>query len=294
MGDQEHHPETAQRSRDSDKSTLHKLFGSGRRVAVTLGTILATAVIGWVVTYYAPGVVSHKTEMPPIHPILTDVQDDPFTVSTFTNLPVIMFLPASAVSSSKRNPSSDICNGFHEWGRRLGGADVNATHIRLIVQGATSSAVIITGLSARVLNHKAVNGRTVECATSQGEAQIRTLAINLDSRNTSASYLAHGKRSPFGFTLGKGETEVFDITASTSKADMLEWSLLLHFTVDGKEQSIEMRDRGVPFRTVARHKGQLYVWVGHWIAWLFTGDIRLTTKKSQYGMHLPSQETTGE
>ena len=260
MGDQEHRPETAQHDRDSDESALHKLFGSGRRVAVTLGTILATAVIGWAVTYYAPGAVSHKTEMPPI---LTDVQDDPFAVSTFTNLPVRMFLPASAVSFNTRNPPIDFCNGFHEWGRRLGGADVNATHIRLIVQGTTSSAVIITGLSAHVLNHKAVNGFNVEC-TSQGEAQIRTLAINLDSRNPSASYLTQGKRSPFGFTLQKGETEVFDITASTSKADMLEWSLLLHFTIDGKDQSIEIRDRGVLFRTVAEHKGTWYDWTGSW------------------------------
>lgn len=115
-----------------------------------------------------------------------------------------------------------------------------------------------------MLNHKAVTGVKVECPT-QGEAQIRTLAINLDSRNRSASYLTQGKRSPFGFTLRKGETEVFDITASTAKADMLEWSLLLYLTVDGKEQSIEIRNRGLPFRTVAEHKGTWYDWTGSWI-----------------------------
>lgn len=261
MGNQKRPQRRTQRSRDSHTSTLQKLFGTGHRVAATLGTIFATAVIGWAVAFYAPGVASHKTEGPPI---VTDVQDDPFAVSTFNSLSVRMFLPSSAVSPRTRNPPINYCNGFHDWGRRLGSADVNTTHVRLIAQGATDSAVIITGLSARVLDRKAVNGLNVECP-SQGEAQIRVLTINLDSHNPSASYLMENRRSPFGFTVKKGETEVFDVTASTSSSEITDWDLLLHLTVDGKEQSIEVQDGGKPFRTVAEHKGKWYDWSGSWM-----------------------------
>lgn len=251
---------TSTQNKDSHKSALDKLFGTGRRVTATLGTVFATAVISWAVAFYAPGVASHKTESPPI---VTDVQDDPFAVATFNNLSVQMFLPASAVSPRTRNPPINYCSGFHDWGRRLGGADVNTTHVRLTAQGTTDSAVIITGLSARVLGRKAVNGLNVEC-TSQGEAQIRVLTINLDSHNPYASYLMENRPSPFGFTLKKGETEVFDVTASTSSSEMTDWDLLLHLTVDGKEQSIEVQDRGKPFRTVGEHKGTWYDWIGSW------------------------------
>lgn len=268
MGSQRHPPRGTQRSRgphastqrkDSHTSTRHKLFGTGRRAATTLGTVFTTAVISWAVAFYAPGVASHKTE----NAVVTDVQDDPFGISTFNNLSVEMFVPASAVSPRPRNPPIDYCNGFHDWGRSLGGADVNTTHLRLIVQGTTDSAVIITGLSARVLDRKAVNGLYVEC-TSEGEAQIRVLTVNLDSPNPSASYHVEGRLSPFGFTLKKGETEVFDVAASTSSSMMTDWDLILHLTVDGKEQSIEVQDRGKPFRTVAEHTAKWYVWNGSW------------------------------
>ena len=260
MCDQERRQQEERRSDDSGTPVLHKLFGTGRRVTATFGTVLVTAVIGWAVAYYAPGVLSHKTESPPV---VTDVLDDPYAIDTFNNLPIAMLLPASAASPVTKNPPARWCSGFHMWGRRLGGADVNATHFRLIVQGTADKAVIITGISARVLNHKSVNGLNVVCPTA-GAAQIRSLTMNLDSPNLSAVYLVKGSLSPFGFTLRKGETEVFDVTAITTSSEMLEWNILLHLTVDGREQTIVVQDRGAPFRTVAEHKGKWSVWTGSW------------------------------
>jgi hypothetical protein len=241
-------------------STRDKLFGTGRRIAVTVASIFVTAVIGWAVAFYAPGLVTPKTEHPPI---ATDVQDDPFGVSTFNSLSVRMFLPASVISARAKNPPINYCDGFHDWGRGLGGADANETYVRLIAQGETDSAVIITGISARILDRKTVSGVNVECP-SEGGAQIRVLAINLDSPDRAASYLVKGRLSPFGFTLKKGETEVFDISAKTSSLEMTDWDLVLHVTVDGNEQSIEVQDRGRPFRTTAQHGGNWYTWSGAW------------------------------
>lgn len=260
MSDHESGRQEARPPIKSEKKASRKLFGTGRRAVVALASIAATAVIGWAVAYYAPGIVSHNTEGPAL---LTDVQDDPFAIDTFSNLPIQMMLPVNAVSYKTGNPPPNWCSGFHEWGRHLNGADVNATHVRLIVQGSTDKAVIITGIGAQVLKHQSVSGVYVRCPTA-GEAQIRTLNMNLDSPAPSAVYLVKGSRNPFGFTLSKGETEVFDLTAVTHSAEMLEWNLVLHLTVDGQDQTIEVQDRGASFRTIGEHKAKWYDWTGTW------------------------------
>jgi hypothetical protein len=79
VGDQERRRRGARRSENSGIPAPRKLFGMGRRAVAALAAILATAVIGWAVAYYAPGVVSHKTESPPV---VTDVQDDPAAIVT--------------------------------------------------------------------------------------------------------------------------------------------------------------------------------------------------------------------
>ena len=247
---------------NTETEDRRKLFGTGRRAAVAAASIAATAVIGWAVAYYAPGIVSHRAEGPPV---FTDVQDDPFTIDTFRNLPIPMMLPASTVSRRTENPPVNWCSGFHGWGRNLGGADVYATHVRLIVQGATDKAVIVTGISARVLKHQPIHGLYVRCPTA-GAAQIRALHMNLDSPNPLAVYLVKGSRTPFGFTLRKGETEVFDLTATTHSTEMLEWNLVLYLTVDGQQQKIEIQDRGAPFRTISAQKVSWYAWTGAWTA----------------------------
>jgi hypothetical protein len=236
-------------------------FATGRRAAAALGTILVTAIVGWAVTYFAPGIVNPKTDSPPV---ATNVLDDPAAIDIFSDDGVQMLLPAGAVTPTTPNPPGRWCNGFHDWGRRLGGADVDATKLRLIVQGTTDKAVVITGLGAHILNRKLVTGLNVGCP-SAGQAQIRVLALDLDSPNPSATHLIRGKRSPFGFTLRKGETEIFDITATTVKPEMVEWNLRLDLTVDGRPQSIEVQDRGAPFRTVAAPKGSSYDWTDYWV-----------------------------
>jgi hypothetical protein len=215
------------------------------KLAVAVAATVGTAVVGGIVSYYLPGVLSQDSEKP----VLINVEDDPNAISSFASGTQTLALPVSLRGTRPANPQLSFCSDFHPWGRMLGGVDVGSTRFRVTLQGNTSQAVLITKVGARILGRAASpDGIYVHCPTA-GNASIRSLTMNLDRDQPTASEKGAGTRV-FGITLKQGETEVLDISAATRDEDRtLTWTLLIAVTVNGKSETLEVQDRGQPFKT---------------------------------------------
>ena len=103
------------------------------------------------------------------------------------------------------------------WASGLGGIDARKTEFRLVVQGNSSLPVVLDGMSARILRRVVISRPVpVECGTA-GNATVRSNQINLDAHPPLADYRTAYGTKPFAFTLNKGDTEIFDITAVTTE-----------------------------------------------------------------------------
>jgi hypothetical protein len=69
------------------------------------------------------------------------------------------------------------------------------------------------------------------------------------------------RRKPFGFTLKKNETEVFEIWAVTAKC-YCRWVIELDLVVNGTHAAKTITNKGQPFQTTAWSCCRSYVWVG--------------------------------
>jgi hypothetical protein len=262
-----------------------------RRAVVFVISTTTAALIAWAVGFYLPGrgeSTASSTSATPTSaisvdttwaststtspaqgaPIRVSVQDDPAAIDIWSDDGMAMILPRSVASGhvprTPAKPPGNGCVGLHGWARRLGGIDLETTRVRLIVQGDTDKAVIITSISAQILSVKPTPKTVGAACSSEGSAQPRTLSLDLDAANPSAVYRVAGRKSPFGFTLRKGETEVFDLEAHTSKREIIEWNILLKLTIAGEDREIEIQDRGAPFRTSDARPGKIYGWPVDW------------------------------
>jgi hypothetical protein len=74
-----------------------------------------------------------------------------------------------------------------------------------------------------------------------------------------------GALVPFLFTVHKGQTEIFDITASTNKCTC-QWDATIELTVNGKQERYTVRAAGnAPFKTTSSLDAKPYQWIdGRW------------------------------
>jgi hypothetical protein len=125
------------------------------------------------------------------------------------------------------------CDGLHAWGTHNGGADLGFTSVQVVAQGRSDSAVLLTNLKVRVLSKAApAPGIEARCE-SAGSVQFRTISVDLDAEPPKVTYKA-ASESTFGFTLNKGETETFIVTANTTKA-AYRWVIDMEMVVDGQK-----------------------------------------------------------
>jgi hypothetical protein len=201
-------------------------------------------------------------------PIRVSVENDPVMVDAFADDGMAMILPIAAAAGQvprlPPKPPGAGCIGLHDWARRVKGVDQGITRVRLVVQGDSNKAVVITGISARVVAVRPIPASVSVFCGPEGEAQIRNLTVDLDAPNPAAVYTVAGRKSPFGFTLRKGETEIFDVRASTRRRQIIEWNLVLRLVVAGEPREIEVQDRGAPFRTSDGRPRRALEWPREW------------------------------
>ncbi|MFC6081736.1 hypothetical protein [Sphaerisporangium aureirubrum] len=226
-----------------------------RRGSVFVVSTVVAGVIGTVVTYYVTRVL---TEREPVRPIAVNVNDEPPTIPSFTTSAVEYVMPAGLRPAA---PLPSECGEIVKWVKRHGGVSRTTTMFRVIVQGRTDAGVLIENMRARVVKRATApkGGTAIGCGAGQGEAEPRNIAISLDGLDPTAKYSSGvpGRKDLFGFTLAKGETEIFDITATTGSGTVT-WVISLDLVVQGERTTVEVLDNGKPFVTTAAPGARFY------------------------------------
>jgi hypothetical protein len=175
---------------------------------------------------------------------------------------------------SKVTSGPDDCSQFHSWVSQRGAIKANDNYLRVVLQGRHSNAVLISSLRARIVERRPpLAGIPVTCAfLGGGEPQIRFIRLDLDRRPAVGVHAELDdnneikQRKPFGFTLKKGETEIFDIWASTGHC-YCKWLIELDLVVNGTRAVKTISYSGQPFQTTAMPIGPIYSWERHSNRW---------------------------
>ena len=212
-----------------------------------LGTLLVTGVISTACAYYLPGLFSQvATPAPPV------------TLSVLDNAtpPVTMIMPQAHTAGG--SPGGG-CGNFRTWVISRDGEDAGTTSLSLVVQGNTDAPVYIYGIRAEVLSRNSpAKGAVIYCPTA-GYVTQRPVAINLDT-SSDGRYITKAPNSPFGFTVGASDLEVFSIAATTTQCNC-KWVLQVEAVVNGQTEQFTVTDHGRPFETSAYNRSTVeYEW----------------------------------
>jgi hypothetical protein len=238
---------------------------NARRGAKWLTGTAATAALTAAVTLMVTKAGDKAVE--PSSPIAVNLVADPAEIPAFADTLQQMAVPAHPAATVPQ-PQQNMCaaGGFRDWARGVGGADWKDTRVRLQLQGHSTKPVLVSGVTVHVLARRPAGQSVVlECQPS-GQLSPRVMALDLDAGHPMARDVRDGRSEPFhGYTLNNGEQEIFDITASTSRPEIIDWYLQLSLVADGKAISIDIQDHGKPLRTTAvqvadEHR---YAWRAH-------------------------------
>jgi hypothetical protein len=248
-----------------------------RRLLTIPGLVGATA-LTTAVSWGATAVITRVAESSaPEDAIAISVETDPARIAGVNTAGRTMVIPAGRRTTGSPGP---YCDGFHRWGVRNSGIDSEESIIQVVAQGRSDKAVLLRGLSVRVLSkQKPAPGIQVLCPNA-GDASFRALSIDLDASPPTVEYDSKSG-DPFGFTLANGETETFLVTARATTATYV-WRLELDVVVDGVKKTIGVGPSRGYTTTVARPGA---VWHWNWEnAWSLDPDH---SKLVQAGDPLP-------
>jgi hypothetical protein len=238
-------------------------------IALIVFTALATAVIGFVVVRYGPGLerflgrrpVRARVELDAVAPRIATQLDPAVFESGLPNWEAYGYVFPLRIEEVGIPPSS-LCREWREWARPKGGVDGRWTKVQVMVEGRAEGQVVIDRLDVEVLGrHEPKSGTYVFCPVGGASASPREISIRLDNDPSSVGFIEQGYEpaTEFLFTLGKGEVETFRIYAMTDRY-YCEWIARLSYVADDKRGSIEISDEGEPFRTTGITNAQAYVW----------------------------------
>jgi hypothetical protein len=176
------------------------------------------------------------------------------------------------------------CRSLFDAGIEAGGFNIDATHLKLDVEGHTRRDVTIVGMRAKILSRgKRRNGIRVVCFGG-GQSPRIGLYFQLDDDEPHARAVDREGR-PTGryfesttVEVENKETASFKITGRTSAS--VEWRLELDLIIDGKHTMQTIPSPGErPFRTTGRLSGgsDAGAYRGQVAFDPFTSPSRLTT-----------------
>ena len=148
------------------------------------------------------------------------------------------------------------------WAREHGGLDAFSTTAEVVVEGATSSPVVLTGLTVDVVE-RAPPPRAVHVAPSGGgPVAVRHFQVDLDKSPPKVSSLpAEFDPSPaidFPYTVSQSDPEVMYIVAYARAKCDCTWRANLEWVYQGKKGTTVIDDAGQPFHTVSPSRSVIY------------------------------------
>jgi len=204
------------------------------------------------IAFYSPTLFSYFSAHPP--PIFVKAEKS-------ANMPFDMVVPSDRTSV----PPPPGCDGFHAWGLQQGGVDAGQTNVSLIVQGNTDANVYISGIHASLTSREPLSqGAHVNC---QSEGRIDPQPVEIDLARSDQAFVVEGQNAPFGFTVSKTDTMVFDV-AVKAISSRYAYRLVVEAIVDGDSETFEVDDAGEPFAVTGDPtSGRYYSWgvSGGWV-----------------------------
>ena len=149
------------------------------------------------------------------------------------------------------------------WAAQQNSIDEGVTHMELVVQGNTDANVYVSKIRAQIIAESPnKKGILINCAT-QGEVTPVAVAIHLDTNPNAV--VSAGQHAPFGYTVNKTDTEVFNLSVFAQHRDY-RWNLAVDTVVAGKPATYVVTNRGQPFETTGYSESRVsYSWLdGEW------------------------------
>lgn len=153
-------------------------------------------------------------------------------------------------------PPPPVPQDTRGWAGALGGVDGGQMRLELTVQGTSKEAVVLRGLSVRVLSQGAPLKRS---AFSMGEGcgsgiEPQSFDVDLDDSRPTLTPVP-GKQGDetvpakdFPFRVSSSDVEVFDLDAHVEGHDV-SWYLELDWSSGGRTGTLRIDEGGKPFRT---------------------------------------------
>lgn len=225
-------------------------FGKPKRVLVALGTVVTSAAV---ILGAGNDLAKWGKERLGIeHQIIfsVGVTEVPEAFSYATP-------PLSAEQYSKLGTAPD-CPTLGERAISLGATDIGAAKKSFTLEGGTDRGVTISDIHAKIQTRtKPLAGAYIECASGGGVEGI-PLGFNLDDPipvardpRTNQPYFTSGNT----IDLSQSETQGFEVAGESSKS-YIEWTLEVVYVVDGERRTLELDDKGKPFRVTGSSENE--------------------------------------
>jgi len=232
-----------------------------------LATALLSLLLGWAVSYFAPGVWNSITGTLGKSPLEVRVITDADRIESARNN-ARQYLVHHPISEVGPPPSGVDPDGRYQWAHSMNGVDAWESYVELIIRGRSADPVVLLGIDINVVSRQPPLRGTLLSYDGLGAGiDVRKVHVDLDSDEPRTFHFTEDLKETEIFPLRVSDTEleVIDLVVSTGSCDC-RWTAELHYEVGGKEGSIQVDSHGQPFRTAAPANGsQSYHWLrGHW------------------------------
>ena len=199
-------------------------------IATTVLTASVTAGVTWTVNHL------EQFSFNPSDAVKLSVETDPAKINGVNPYLRPLIIPPTVRTHG--TPGEKGCDDFHAWATDNQGVDAGETVVQIVAQGTTDKAVLLQNMRISVIDTSPpLTGIGVLCMP-QGVVQQRGIAVDLDAKPPAVHYQSDSN-APFGFTLAKGETESFLVSAKAAKATY-RWKILIDVVVNGATKSLEV------------------------------------------------------
>jgi hypothetical protein len=203
-------------------------------IATTILTAVVGAGVSWTINYL------QQATFRPSDAIKLSIETDPAKMSGVSSYGRSAIIPSTVRTHGTPGPG---CAGFHSWMADNQGVDAGKTALQIAAQGSTDKPVLIQNMVVTITDRSPPRtGINVVCATAGG-AQFHSIAVDLDATppkvDFDAAEYSYAPKGRFGFTLAKGETESFIVTAFARKATY-RWRIEFDVVIDGVAATMEV------------------------------------------------------
>lgn len=242
---------------DKPSEGLRKVFDSGTRARKWLLGIVLAAVAAVITSYVTGGITSG------VDRVRGSFEEEPAPLGVTVTHSAKRgsghwIVPGNLASvKSLPLPQGDLkdLEVWDAWARGHGGSDAYSTTAEVVVEGATPSPVVLTGLTVDVVE-RAPPPRAVHVVPfGGGPVAVRHFQVDLDkSPPAIASIPAEFDDTPaidFPYKVSQSDPEVMYIVAYAPEKCDCSWRAILEWVFQGKKGTTVIDDAGQPFRTVS-------------------------------------------